>query len=207
MPTANTQTTIKPVPVSKGKPYAEAAVRAATTSAVHKSDKWKGNAKVEVVPEKSADVAGQGRPALSQPPTSSTWYKGKEKRKAQPSRSLPLTRAATRVIVIHASPTKFKPGQMRRWIEEDNIGDVQIVGIRCLLPEHRRAAKLASSVVIYVYQSIMVERGLWMGRSIFRTKLYDWGRWGLGIAACSFSTCSSYMYSPVLHRFYLHFWV
>ena len=43
----------------------------------------------------------------------------------------------TRAIVLHAAPTKYKPGQMRRWIEEDNQGSVQALGIRWLLQENR----------------------------------------------------------------------
>ena len=143
---------------------------------MRKRDKGKGKAKAEVTPEKSADVAAQATLTLSPPPISSAWYKGKEKRKAQPSRSPPPTPVATRAIVLHGAPTKFKPGQMRRWIEEDNIGDVQIVGIRWLLQEHRRVGKLASSLVIYVNQSVTVERGLCMGRRIYRTTPYDWDR-------------------------------
>jgi len=41
--------------------------------------------------------------------------------------------------------------QMRRWIEEDYKGtEAQIVGIRWLTQEHRRAGKLASSLAIYM---------------------------------------------------------
>ena len=59
MPTVSTQTAIKPVTGSKGKTYAEAAVQASTSSTVHTRDMGKGKAKVEVAPEKSADVAEQ----------------------------------------------------------------------------------------------------------------------------------------------------
>ncbi|KAF8445092.1 hypothetical protein BGX38DRAFT_1143587 [Terfezia claveryi] len=46
-----------------------------------------------------------------------------------------------RTLVLHAAPTKFKPGQIRRWIEEDNKATaVQILGIRWLTQEHRGAS-------------------------------------------------------------------
>ncbi|KAF8439666.1 hypothetical protein BGX38DRAFT_1207146 [Terfezia claveryi] len=68
---------------------------------------------------------------------------------------------------------KYKPGLMRRWIEEDNKG-VQIVGIRWLLQEGRRVGKLASSLVIYLANSTDSTRGLRMGKRIFRTTDYNW---------------------------------
>lgn len=49
---------------------------------------------------------------------------------------------------------------MRRWIEEGNKGNVSILGIRWLLKEHRRAGKLASSLVIYLKDSVDINRGL-----------------------------------------------
>jgi len=42
----------------------------------------------------------------------------------------------TRALVMHAALLKYKPGTMRRWIEEDNRG-VKILGIRWLLREDR----------------------------------------------------------------------
>ncbi|KAF8415301.1 hypothetical protein BGX38DRAFT_1281392 [Terfezia claveryi] len=79
----------------------------------------------------------------------------------------------TGAVVFHAAPSKYKPGLMRRWIEEDNKG-VQIVGIRWLLQEGRRVGKLASSLVIYLAHSIDSTRGLRMGKRIFRTTDYNW---------------------------------
>ncbi|RPB29182.1 hypothetical protein L211DRAFT_845181 [Terfezia boudieri ATCC MYA-4762] len=46
-----------------------------------------------------------------------------------------------RAVVSHAAPSKYKPGLMLRWIEEDNKG-VRILGIRWLLQEDRRLGKL-----------------------------------------------------------------
>ena len=83
----------------------------------------------------------------------------------------------TRAVVIHGVPTKYKPGQMRRWIQEDNpTGAPKIIGIRWLLQDHRRVGKLASSLVVYLDESVIVNKGLRMGRRIFRTTNYDWDR-------------------------------
>ncbi|RPB18905.1 hypothetical protein L211DRAFT_899505 [Terfezia boudieri ATCC MYA-4762] len=41
-----------------------------------------------------------------------------------------LTTQARQAVVLHAAPTKYKPGLMRRWIEEDNKTAAQIQGIR-----------------------------------------------------------------------------
>ena len=76
---------------------------------------------------------------------------------------------------MHAAPTKFKPGQMRRWVQEDNKG-VTILGIRWLLQEGRRAGKAASSLVVYLKEGINTSKGLRMGRKVFRTTVYNWER-------------------------------
>ncbi|KAF8448215.1 hypothetical protein BGX38DRAFT_1270422 [Terfezia claveryi] len=95
------------------------------------------------------------------PPESSTPPPESQRGKAPPE---------TRSKVLHAAPTKFKPGQMRRWIEEDNkLTGVQILGIRWLTQEHRRAGKMASSLVIYMKDRINLDQGLRMGRRLFRT--------------------------------------
>ncbi|KAF8440671.1 hypothetical protein BGX38DRAFT_1144485 [Terfezia claveryi] len=78
-------------------------------------------------------------------------------------------------VVLHAAPTKYKPGLMRHWIEEDNK-TVQIQGIRWFLKEDRRIGKLASSLVIYMTETIDLTHGLRMGRRLFRTTAYDWAR-------------------------------
>ena len=52
---------------------------------------------------------------------------------------------------------------MRGWIEEDNIGRAQILGMRWLVREDRRTGKLASSPVIYM-NKIDLDNGLRMGR-------------------------------------------
>jgi len=96
-----------------------------------------------------------------------------ERRARTASQAPPQARA----VVLHAAPTKYKPGQMRRWIEEDNKGTgAQILGIRWLTQEHRRVGKLASSLVIYMKESIDLNQGLRMGRKLFRTTGYDWDR-------------------------------
>ncbi|KAF8420016.1 hypothetical protein BGX38DRAFT_619968 [Terfezia claveryi] len=81
----------------------------------------------------------------------------------------------SRAIVFHAAPMKYKPGLMRRWIEEDNEG-ARIVGIRWLLQEGRRVGKLASSLVIYLAAEIDTTHGLRMGKRVFRTTNYEWNR-------------------------------
>ena len=78
-----------------------------------------------------------------------------------------------RTLVMHAAPLMFKPGTMRRWIEEDNKG-TKILGICWLLKEDRRG-KAASSLVIYLKDKIEVGV-LRMGRRLFRTTHYDWNR-------------------------------
>jgi len=53
-------------------------------------------------------------------------------------------------LVLHAAPIKYKPGQMRRWVEGDNNWKAQILGIWWLRQKHRRTSKAASSVVVYM---------------------------------------------------------
>jgi len=88
-------------------------------------------------------------------------------------RQPPTYPTTTRALVMHAAPLKYKPGTMRRWIEEDNKG-VKILGIRWLLREDRRG-KVASSLVIYMSDLMEVTK-LRMGRRLFRTTSYDWDR-------------------------------
>ncbi|KAF8446582.1 hypothetical protein BGX38DRAFT_1270963 [Terfezia claveryi] len=105
-----------------------------------------------------------------------TQSKGKG-RLAPPPEIISPSPTLARTMVLHAAPTKFKPGQMRRWIEEDNkLTGVQILGIRWLTQEHRRAGKMASSLVIYMKDRINLDQGLRMGRRFFRTTVYDWNR-------------------------------
>jgi len=70
---------------------------------------------------------------------------------------------------MHATPLKYKPGTMRRWVEVDNRG-VKIVGIRWLLREDRRGQE-ASSLVIYMREPVEVRS---LRRRLFRTTAYDW---------------------------------
>ncbi|RPB23565.1 hypothetical protein L211DRAFT_838417, partial [Terfezia boudieri ATCC MYA-4762] len=78
------------------------------------------------------------------------------------------TQVRTQAVVLHAAPTKYKPGLMRRWIEEDN-NNAQIKGIRWLLLKGRRVGKAASSLVIYLAEEIDIKNGLRMGKRLFRT--------------------------------------
>ncbi|KAF8418692.1 hypothetical protein EV426DRAFT_704491 [Tirmania nivea] len=101
---------------------------------------------------------------------------------APPTSPAHPTRAQT--VVMHSAPTKYKPGQMRRWIEEDNRG-VEVMGIRkswgsgshgdqVLLKQHG-PGKVASSLVIYTTSAEDVS-GLRMGSRLFRITKYDWNR-------------------------------
>jgi len=71
-----------------------------------------------------------------------------------------------RAIVLHAAPEKYEPGQMHCWIEEDNKGEAQILGIRLLTQEHRRTGKLAPLLVTYMKEGSISTRGFaWDGNS------------------------------------------
>ncbi|RPB28785.1 hypothetical protein L211DRAFT_237314 [Terfezia boudieri ATCC MYA-4762] len=94
-------------------------------------------------------------------------------RATPPPRNSPLNQP--RAVVFPAAPMKYKPGLMRRWIEEDNEG-ARIIGIRWLLQEGRRVGKLASSLVIYLAEGIDTTCGFRMGRRVFRTSEYEWDR-------------------------------
>ena len=94
--------------------------------------------------------------------------------RATPPPHSPATQA--RVAVLHGALTKYKPGQMRRWVEEDSQGSIQILGIRWLVQEHRGAEELASLLVIYVKESINLNSGVRMGRRLYCTTRYDWDR-------------------------------
>ena len=94
----------------------------------------------------------------------------KEQKPPRGDKGAPST---TRALVMHAAPLKYKPGTMRRWIEEDNKR-VKILGIRWLLREDRRG-QVASSLVIYM-RDLMEVTKLRMGRRLFRTTSYDWDR-------------------------------
>ena len=70
------------------------------------------------------------------------------------------------------SPTRgsgqVRASQIRRWIEEDNHGGVHTLGIRLLVLVHeqRRVGKQESLLVIYLKESVVVNRGFtWDGRS------------------------------------------
>ena len=84
-----------------------------------------------------------------------------------------------RAVVLHAAPTTYKPGKMWCWVEEDNQGSIQILGIRWLVQGDRMAGrgKLVSSLVVYLKDKVNIKRGIRMKRKIFRTTQYDWGRY------------------------------
>ncbi|RPB23559.1 hypothetical protein L211DRAFT_838410, partial [Terfezia boudieri ATCC MYA-4762] len=113
------------------------------------------------------------------PPNNPTSQKGMEL--VHPDRAAQIatpptnrtTQVRTQAVVLHAAPTKYKTGLMRRWIEEDNK-NAQIKGIRWLLLEGRRVGKAASSLVIYLAEEIDIKNGLRMGKRIFRTTTYNW---------------------------------
>ncbi|RPB23568.1 hypothetical protein L211DRAFT_838422 [Terfezia boudieri ATCC MYA-4762] len=133
---------------------------------------YKEAATTTTSPKKTTPSPDPPKPRAPQP-------KGKGKavttqtRATPPPRDSPLNQP--RAIVFHAAPMKYKPGLMRRWIEEDNQG-ARILGIRWLLQEGRRVGKLASSLVIYLAEGIDTRRGLRMGRRVFRTSEYEWDR-------------------------------
>lgn len=77
-------------------------------------------------------------------------------------------------VVIHAVPLKYKVGEVRRWLEEDNQY-LQIAGARWLLPENRRLDKAHSSMVLYL-QDPTVRTSLRLGRKTLRTTTYEWNR-------------------------------
>ncbi|KAF8440577.1 hypothetical protein BGX38DRAFT_1273040 [Terfezia claveryi] len=149
--------------------HAEAATE--TTQEELQTHKSKGKGK--------ASVAAQSRPRNHPPDRPSPGPgkgKGKGPAKATSPSNLPQKNPTpsirARAVVIHAAPTKYKLGLMRRWIEDDNEG-IRILDIRWLLPEDRRVAKLASSLVIYMAKEADPTRGLRIGKRLFRTTAYD----------------------------------
>ena len=109
-------------------------------------------------------IREQGEPCSSSP-------KGKRPPAPPPPvRKQPTTRA----IVVRALPTKYKVGELRRWIKEDNK-DLVITGACWLLTEDRRPGKTHSSLVLYLADSPETPR-LRMGRKSFHTTAYDWDR-------------------------------
>ena len=94
---------------------------------------------------------------------------------ASPRTTRPPPTRRARTIVLHAAPTRYKAGEMRRWLAEDTRG-IQILWIRWLLQEPRMVGKEASSLVIYLRDTVDTNRGLRMGRKILRTTQYDWQR-------------------------------
>ena len=71
---------------------------------------------------------------------------------------------------MHAAPLRYKPGTMRRLIEEDN----KVVG-NSVVDTRTRPGKVASSLVIYMKSAMEIEK-LRIGRELFHPTRYDWGR-------------------------------
>ncbi|KAF8430832.1 hypothetical protein BGX38DRAFT_1263559 [Terfezia claveryi] len=153
--------------------YAEAATGSVKKQVVIPKEKIAPPPEESQAPPESSTPPPESQRGRAPPETRS---KGKGRLAPPPETTSPSPTLA-RTIVLHAAPTKFKPGQMRRWIEEDNkLTGVQILGIRWLTQEHRRAGKMASSLVIYMKDRINLDQGLRMGRRLFRTTVYDWNR-------------------------------
>ena len=77
-------------------------------------------------------------------------------------------------VVLHAVPTKYKLGEVQRWLEEDNRF-LSIAGSRWLLTENRRAGKPHPSAVLYL-QDPTIATSLRLGKKSLRTTTYDWKR-------------------------------
>jgi len=159
-PTRSTATDAPPTPPART--YAEAAVQTPPAHRRHKQAAPPPGRK-EGHRQQAAPPPGR-REAKPETP-----LRKKEETPRGNKGELPTTRA----IVMHAAPLKYKPGTMRRWIEEDNEG-VKILGIRWLLREDRRG-QVVSSLVIYMQDLVEVTK-LRMGRRLFRTTSYDWDR-------------------------------
>ncbi|KAF8436677.1 hypothetical protein BGX38DRAFT_1214251 [Terfezia claveryi] len=76
----------------------------------------------------------------------------------------------SRVIIVHAAPTKFTIWEMRRWLEKDN--NLAIVGARWLTKKRRLSGKTHSSLVIYLDSPTKVQ-SLRMGSKTLRTTSYE----------------------------------
>ena len=88
------------------------------------------------------------------------------------SPTTPLPRPTVKraqAVVMHAAPLRYKPGTMRRWMEEDNRG-VKIMGIR--LTREQKPGKVASSLVIYMKSAVEMGK-IHMGRKLFYTTRCD----------------------------------
>ncbi|KAF8429308.1 hypothetical protein BGX38DRAFT_1146978 [Terfezia claveryi] len=121
------------------------------------------------IPQIQAGSTSAKKPATAAPPPNSPKRRHQRKRHPPP----PHTHTnRTQAVVFHAGPMKYKPGLMRRWIEEDNQR-VRIPGI-CWLQKGRRVGKLASSLVLHMAEGIDTTHGLRIGKRVFRTTAYNW---------------------------------
>ncbi|KAF8420906.1 hypothetical protein EV426DRAFT_701977 [Tirmania nivea] len=144
---------------STGKTYAEAAEQAVSLFPEVPRDDTQGQTISEESEEE--ETSTHQSPCVSKAGTSNTL----------------VSSVKAQAVVMHGVPTRYKPGQMRRWIEEDNKG-VEVMGIRWLLKQHE-PGKVASSLVVYTRSAKEVGR-LYMGRKFFRTTRYDWNRLSSG---------------------------
>ena len=77
---------------------------------------------------------------------------------------------------LQATPIRYNPG-MRRWIDEDNNGRTQILGVCWLIEEHKRVWKLTSSLDIYMKEMVDISQALRMGTKFLRITEGDWDRY------------------------------
>ena len=146
---------------------------AATTTPQSKDTKGRGTGNTSQQARPTPPYVHSDRAVLIAPPANATPGSPTCTSKRTPPPQGPLVQART--IVLHGAPTRYKPGQMRCWIEEDNK-NITVLGIRWLLQEPRRTGKVASSLVIYMGETININKGVRMGRGVFRTTQYDWER-------------------------------
>jgi len=101
-------------------------------------------------------------------------YAPKGKGEQRTSHTHPSPPSPQFAVVLHAVPTKFKLGEVHRWLEEDNKY-LSIAGARWLLTKDWRGGKSHSSVVLYL-QDPTIASSLRLGRKSLRITTYDWDR-------------------------------
>ena len=108
----------------------------------------------EAVTQTQSPPVKKGKPSANQRPPPPQKGKGKEppsppKDKPQSPRPPRRHQQTTKATVVRALPTKYKVGELRRWLHEDNK-DIAITGARWLLTDDRRTGKTHSSLVLYL---------------------------------------------------------
>ena len=181
-PTSTTSTATDTPPTSLARTYAAAAVQAPPAPGIQRQQMQraapqKARSTVQTPPEqRKQEREAVPQRALSWKDTKPRVEGGRPREQrtppprkppAIPDLGRPLT---TRTLVMHATPLKYKPGTMQRWIEED----IRVLGIWWLLREDRRG-QVVSCLVIYM-RDLMEIKKLRMGRRLFRTTCYDWDR-------------------------------